>query len=367
MNIADLAVDGSDALGATIVCIYARKPPEFAVYRTAQRVLVQFADETASSNPQRKAISQLAPIRGEIAGLIDGWRSAPDSKRFLLFRIHNGKKLRSKAERYDRRVADALHVALEGDLAGAGVLLEQVKQDILNERVGWSRFEYLMAAFATVIAIGIFAALAMLLDAAGPCQSTADRVFCVEHAVDLWHGFAAGAIGAFFSIALGIRGRTILTDLYRTANLMDAVLRVVVGAIGGVVMIALLLSGFVRFHLGDTSIDEYARIHILVVSFIAGFAERLVPDLLAKADVRTGEQPIVRRADTPPLGVPPPIMPTQKGAGPEVADADENGPLADDGEEDGCPSEAALEDSEVTADEDLPRASGGVESGVARP
>ena len=202
--------------------------------------------------------------------------------------------------------------------------------------------------------------IAMLIDASGPCRSTV-RVFCVEHAIDLWHGFAGGATGAFFSIALAIRGRTILTDLYLTSNLMDAVLRVVVGAIGGVVLVALILAGFVRFHLGDSSPDEYQRIHILIVAFVAGFAERLVPDLLAKADARTGERPIVRQ--------PEPIVPpaeTLPGGAPQdrMADAstvsDEEDLVPEQSQEDDCVVDAPIEDDEVTNDEDLPRASGGI-------
>src|SRR5689334_2058230 len=123
MNVADLVPDAWDALGFKIIAIYARKPPEYAVYRTMHRVLIHFADDPAISDEQRKSLAQLAPVRGEINGLIDGWRSAPDRNRILGVRVRNGPHRRSKAERYDRRTADALQVALEGDLTGAGVVL----------------------------------------------------------------------------------------------------------------------------------------------------------------------------------------------------------------------------------------------------
>jgi hypothetical protein len=362
LNVADLVPDGADALGFTIVCIYARKPPEYAVYRTNQRILVHFADDLAKSDEQRKLLSQLAPVRGEINGLIDGWRLAPDSNRALFLTISNGAKLRSKAERYDRRSADAIQVALEGDCTGAASLLEIVKQDILNERIGWSRFEYLIVAFMTAIAVGLIALFAMLLDSNQPCASSANRILCLDQAVDLWRGFIAGATGAFFSIALGIRGRTILTDLYRPANLMDAALRVVVGSIGGVVLVALILAGFVRFSLGDNSPGTYDTIHILIVGFIAGFTERLVPDLLAKAEVRTGETAVIRRPE-PATETKPQRDPNDGGSSELALQAAEQTAEAafEQAGEDVCVAELQIPDDELTRDEDLPAASGGID------
>jgi hypothetical protein len=359
MNVADLKPEGEDALGFKIICIYARKPPEFAIYRTAQRVLIHFADDQAKSDEQRRTLVALAPLRGEINGLVDGWRTAPHSKRVVgIFKIHNGARLHSKAERYDRASADALQVGLEGDLPRATLLLEKVKADILNERTGWARFEYLITAFATAIVIGIIAIGTMALTRGRPC---ADMFLCLPEASDMWRGFIAGAVGAFFSIALGIRGRTILTDLYRPANLMDAVLRVIVGAIGGVVLVSLIRAGFVRFSLGDSSPDDYRTIHILIVGFVAGFTERLVPDLLAKADARTGE-PAATRLPEPsaPAAEKQPESKAEAAAEAGAA-AEESDVVPGQESEESCVADESIPDNELTDDQELPAASGGVD------
>jgi hypothetical protein len=367
VNVADLAVKQPDSAGAQIVAIYARNPPLYAVYRTAHRVCVHLADDPAKAEEQRKALAQLAPVRGEINGLMDGWRCADLNRRVLRIGPKNGAKLRDKAERYDRRVGDALVVALEGDLTGAGTVLASIKDEIKDERIGWARFEYLVLAFIVAFSLMLIALAVALTDR--PDRCAAGQMFCFVEAWDLWRGMAAGAFGAFFSIALAIRGRTVLTDLYRTSNLMDAGLRITIGTIAGAVLVALTETQFVRVYLGDSAPGHYYALHILVVGFIGGFAERLVPDLLAKAEARTGEPAVIRQPE-PNLAAARvsgsangPATPAGAGSGPAgpPGGPPPSDPVPQQALEDSCIARTELADEEVTADEDLPPASGGVE------
>ena len=77
MNVADLKIDGDDGMGAKVTTLYALNPPDYAVYRSDIRVMVHFSDDRSANVLQRKALAPLNPVRGEINGLIDGWRSKP--------------------------------------------------------------------------------------------------------------------------------------------------------------------------------------------------------------------------------------------------------------------------------------------------
>lgn len=476
VHVADLPVDGKfDSMGQEIRCFYGRRAPHYAAYRTSLRVMVHFADKDEDAARQRKDLAVLTPVRGEIDGLVDGWRAGTSHG---LFGMTNSEALQAKATRYDRRVGDALIVALEGDVTTAQLLLAKIKEDILNDRVASARFEYLLAAFASALALMFLAwllsaiyyptpdaadaqgrmlqigrvflviaavsalglwlgmqkpgltALGLWLGkqrsgatAATPSSEKKDSELAVLNlwlgkqrpgltlaillfaaiaipayailispsfklqpapsgnpyaaAIDLWRGAAAGAVGAFFSISLAIRGRTILPDLLRVSNLMDAMLRIMIGFIAGAVVMALVLAGIVRLWFAENSTDGRTVLLVLITGFIAGFSERLVPDLLDKASVRPTDRP----APVPvppvapaggPAGGPGGPGPAAPGAGPNNAGGPAPGnpppvepdPIPAQADEEACIADVELTDDEMTPDEVLPPASGGIAADV---
>jgi hypothetical protein len=324
-------VNATDCGGDKILAVYAVNSELFAVYRTTERVAVQFADDPAIGQTQRKSLAPLNPIRGEINGLVGGWRKS--------WR----KQTKTKSANYERRVADALIVALEGDVAGAQSLLAEIKSDLVDERTSSAQFLYLVFASITVLlSMGLAAIFACL-----PLGCLTDGV----QTRPLWLACGAGAAGAFFSITLGIQNRTILTDLNMGRNTVDAVLRVAVGFIAAPLAICLLSLGLVSLSIGSMSIGAhavtgagYSWTLILVVGFIAGFSERLIPDLLAKASAAaagSGGAASTGRAASARGGLP---------SGVAAA------PIA----EDACLSDNPVSAAEATSDEHLPAASGGV-------
>lgn len=458
MNVADLAEGKPDRNGHPVQVIYSRNAPEYAVYKANHRVTIHYADDPARAAAQRQDMAQLAPLRGEIEGLIDGWRDNDGG----LFGASRTKRLGKKAAAYQRRVADALVVALEKDLTGARDVMAAVKSDILNERIAWARFEHLITAAGTALALMFFAWLmsSLLADYKYPdtrpgpdaaARLTAAKVDAARWTADLralgliglavaalvavaiaareslkhpmmqggliflllalpvsavllWPGTplffapeqwadglrllraaAAGALGAFFSITLAIRGRTILPDLLRTANLMDAVLRVFIGCIGGVVLEGLILLEVVNLRFGAVALDggrtdSDQLLAVLLTGFIAGFSERLVPDMLSKFVVDPAQKsplgaaaprgPAGGERRPPPNGGAGPVDQGQDGnapkpGGPAAGAAAPSQPKADATAEepigeDGCASGHIDSELDATPDSDLPPAIGGV-------
>lgn len=277
-----------DYAGLKIVCLYMYNPPDYAVYRTPSRVMIQFADLKQTAREQRKALRCLTPLRGQINGLIDGWHDpAPEDSRWPNWGKKRQAELYKSAVRYDRRVADALVTALEGDVAHARALLTEVKNDIINERTSMARTRYMCLALGLVTAILVLMGLVS--------ASWFDRIHQFSPSMEaVWSAISGGAIGAFFSIAVGLKGRTILIDFRNRENASDAILRILIGGISGGLILCLLRSGIVNGvvkaeTLDPSNPDSYSDLLVFVIGFIAGFFERLVPNLLTQTNLGTTE------------------------------------------------------------------------------
>ncbi len=281
MTVSEIKDEGLDSTGTQIIDVYAYNPPHYAIYRTQQRVVVHFADDEDEAKRQSAILAPLNPVRGEINGLIDSWR------------FSNNKRLVEKAQSYDRRIADALGLALQDDASGSLSVLNGIKADVTDERTSRARFQYLMAAFfaSTIVILLVWLITSLWVTSTGPSTS----------AWLLWFSLAGGTIGAFFSIAIAIRGRTVLPDLRWLDNAADAVLRVVIGAIAASVLVSLIKLGVVSLSIGAAKLTDDVQaswLYALLLSFIAGFSERLIPDLLEKtAASATGHVP-----GSPPVG-----------------------------------------------------------------
>ena len=352
MKVAEIAVHGIDSAGAPIRTVYAKSIPAYAVYRTDERVMVHFADDEDEARAQRTALAVLNPVRGEINGFIDGWRTSRAHDRL------------AKAALFDRRIADALVIGLQGDTASAAALLQAAKADIVEERTSWARFEYLI--FASIVALASIAVFGLVTTRWFE-RSVYDFSSDVRA---LWLAAGVGTVGAFFSIAIAIRRRTVLTDLQSRDNAADAILRIIIGAIAAALLICLLESQAVTVTLGGKTVSaadpKDGWLLVVVAAFLAGFSERLVPDLLEKSSLVAGGAGRSSTVAPSPAtgaggGTPPPPS-----SGTGAAAVTGGGPPEAGHEEiDGCIAETEVNEDEATDDTQLPAATGGVEEAAA--
>ncbi len=331
-NVVDIVKNRRDPAGDPIIKVYSYNPPTYAIYRTRDRLIVHYADMDDVKALQRRAVSPLAPMRGQINGLIDGWRHAgirPDGgsaeeeietgEGDSLWWLKPSKSEQFKrACRYDRRVADALITVLDEagtpdsplapksgqTLETAQTLLAQVKNDIIAERTSIARALYIRWALLMV---------AILLAATGLLASgVLDWIHAFGEPVDaVWSAVAGGSIGAFFSIAIGLKGREVVIDLQNRENQVDVMLRMLIGAIAGGVLYCLLASDLVsvKFVTQQQIVPiegreaAYNDIIVFLIGFFAGFFERLVPKLLNETAFGTpepaGQETPIAKADAP--------------------------------------------------------------------
>jgi len=271
LTVADIKPGELDETQAAIVCIYSMNEPLYAIYGTDTRVSVQFADDPATEQRQRWDFAALAPLQGEINGMIDGWHASEDAR------------LKEKARIYDRRVADALVVALTRDVASAQAILQKIRDELLADRTSLQRLIYLVWALVSSLLVIGGASL-------GAYLSAPERSGFWGNTDLLWMGAGGGSVGAFFSITLAVHTRAFQPQPKYTDNAIAAVVRVIISAIAGAMLIAFLCTNMFSLtigglHLGGAPIGENsacapAVLPLLILAFVAGFAERLVPDLL---------------------------------------------------------------------------------------
>jgi hypothetical protein len=260
--VADIRVNRHDSEEREIIEIYGRSSKLFAVYRVkGGDVWVQFADDQSTAAKQRAAVAKLCGMRWDLDKLADGWR---------------------REQHYHHELAGGLQLALTEEQVNAEGKISHALAALKEERQRFGRIYYM--GFATITAVALLLLLSLGSELIMPLQQPQEN---------FWLAGKAGLVGAYFSIALAIRGRTVALDNDWMGNALEGAVRLIIGVIAGGFLLLAFGSGLVTDILSGGTSPTNTIIkgwqHAAVLGFLGGFAERMVPDLLKKTGTTGNE------------------------------------------------------------------------------
>jgi len=258
IRVYDIRKGQQDNRGETIDLVFFKRP-EFAIYQSGGKILVQYADDEALAKEQIAKIAELLPLKDRLQYLVQNM---------------------DQPERYHWQIAESLRLGLYGQKDPAKNIMQGAIDDINAMRLRNGRVSYLVATliFVTfIVLVAFITSIAIHGSWFAQIESSHKPDFL---RLDL--AVASGAVGALFSCVWQLRARTVATDGDILSNAVDSLARIVIGMVSAVALLLVIISDFtgkIAPIVSDPLLDWKS---VLVVGLLAGFVERLVPDLLEK-------------------------------------------------------------------------------------
>jgi hypothetical protein len=255
MKVADIRKNRSDSRGEKIDFVFFRRK-DYVIYRSGAKIFVHYADDEDKARKQVADTADLLPLRGRLQYLMRDI-NAPHA--------------------YHWQIAEAFRLGLDGQKERAKETLEVAIANILAKRVSRGRTWYIVCSGGVAATVAVLTALAAIwcpfFTASGQSGSGLPHLLMAT---------GSGAMGALLSTAIALRARAVATDGDLTSNLVDSCVRILIGVISAAALYLLLDSNLLEGlsltpeALGAGRIWQIA----MLAGFVAGFLERLVPELL---------------------------------------------------------------------------------------
>jgi hypothetical protein len=231
----------------------------------------------ATAEQLRQRLNVVSGAMNRINDVIVGMR--PDSLTLPFYR----RQYRSLVERAREHQAQAMQQAFEGHASDALQLLTEFRLEVESCRDSRNKMRYILANAVSVL---IVLALWYGLRDPGPTPGIIGALMANpiaiggEATVRLVDMLALGAIGAFFSVSIGINALKINSSITIPEMIYAGFIRILIGVIGAGVVFLLILGGWML-----TAIDaQYQLWSYALFAFLAGFSEALVPNALKRAE-----------------------------------------------------------------------------------
>jgi len=244
---------------------------DYLIYRTDKGVFVHFSDCAKREKEQRVAFTEICPELCELRFLTQGMRGkhGPWWRRL---RAQNGDQAlddRAAASLFDHNIAQALMLLMEGKPQEAKSIAEAALEMAVKRSTTDNTIRYVGAAMAAALVTSVAVVIAGYA-AYGPYPDT------------LLYFVAAffGVLGAAFSVATRIWSFEAKPCQQSRMNYVMARLRIGIGLVS-----ALILYLLTHHSLGGVVIRPeivQGPEGAALIGFLAGFAERLVPNVFRR-------------------------------------------------------------------------------------
>src|SRR6516225_773810 len=261
LMLCDLREGGLDKLGHIIEEIL-WVGSNYAIYRTKKGVYVHFSDDEEQAEEQRQRFIKVCPEICELRYLTPQIRSAGP----LISRWKNS----DGSSLYDHNIAQAIMLVMERDVETGRKIAQQALKMAVDRVTNDNTIRYVRTSIiAWLSIIGLGAVALLVVQFVWPTSP--------EPLHYLVAGIA-GATGAMLSIATRLQSFRLKPCNQSDMNKWMSVIRIGTGIIAGLVL--LLLAQAILSELIKKLFDSPASLETAAaLGFVAGFAERLVPNV----------------------------------------------------------------------------------------